>query len=216
MSYQNGEQKRQQKKNKGELIEKREKNVKHFINEDLSYQAVTYPQAVHFLKDGKYEDVDNTLEEKTDEDNQQVLENKNNNFKVKVAKNSKSKKLVKINKDKYDLSWGVDKVNVADDISKLTSQELQDSLNDSSVINLAGKKKEILDKLPTEKKKFLLPNVSSEVRFENIKDGIDLEYQIKAEKVKENIVLKKPVNDFSISFNYNSKTLVPELAQINQ
>lgn len=43
----------------GEVIEKRDKNVKYFLNEDMSYTAVICPSAVHYLEDGKLTDINN-------------------------------------------------------------------------------------------------------------------------------------------------------------
>ena len=49
-----------------EAVEKREESVKHFLKEDGTYQAVMYKTPVHYYKDGKWEDIDNSLNEKQD------------------------------------------------------------------------------------------------------------------------------------------------------
>jgi len=47
---------------KYELIDKREKNIKHFRIKDNEYRAVEYFKAVHYLdNNGKWEEIDNTL-----------------------------------------------------------------------------------------------------------------------------------------------------------
>lgn len=38
----------------GELTDKREKNVKHFLKDDMTYEAAVYPSAVHYFDDGKW------------------------------------------------------------------------------------------------------------------------------------------------------------------
>jgi hypothetical protein len=91
----------------GEVLEKREKNVKHFLNEDMSYTAAVYPTAVHYLENGKLVDIDNRLTEGVDETSVPVLENKKNAYKVKIAKNSNASKLVSIKKDQYEISWNL-------------------------------------------------------------------------------------------------------------
>lgn len=78
----------------GELTEKREQNVKHFLKDNLTYEADIYPFAVHYFEDGKWKDIDNTLVDNKDEENNDVLENVHNDFKIKIAKNSQSNKLV--------------------------------------------------------------------------------------------------------------------------
>ena len=45
----------------GELKDKRSKDTKHFRMSDGSIKACVYPQNVHYLKNGIYEDIDNTL-----------------------------------------------------------------------------------------------------------------------------------------------------------
>ncbi|MEQ8153732.1 MAG: DNRLRE domain-containing protein, partial [Clostridiaceae bacterium] len=53
----------------GELKEKREENVKYFLLDDGTYQAVEYKEPVHYMADGKWEDIDNTLVETTGDEN---------------------------------------------------------------------------------------------------------------------------------------------------
>ena len=45
----------------GELIEKRSNDTKHFRMSDGSIKACVYPHDVHYLKNGNFEDIDNTL-----------------------------------------------------------------------------------------------------------------------------------------------------------
>jgi hypothetical protein len=92
----------------GEVIEKRDKNVKYFLNEDMSYTAVICPSAVHYLEDGKLTDINNSLSDGVDESNAPVLENRKNSCKVKIAKSSNTSKLVTIRKDQYEIAWSLD------------------------------------------------------------------------------------------------------------
>lgn len=80
----------------GEVTEKRDRSTKHFMKDDMSYEAVIYPMPVHYKKDGKWTDIDNSLVSKKDEQNTDVLENVENDYKVKLAKSTSSKKLVQI------------------------------------------------------------------------------------------------------------------------
>ena len=45
-----------------EIRERRDENTKYFEMSDGTVKACIYPQAVHYLKDGVYEEIDNTLE----------------------------------------------------------------------------------------------------------------------------------------------------------
>ena len=81
-----------------EVVEKREKNVKTFQLDDYSFQAAIFPEAVHYLKDGKWEDIDDSMVDATDEDKNNVYENKENSYKIKIAKKASANKLVRIQK----------------------------------------------------------------------------------------------------------------------
>lgn len=74
-----------------ELIGKRRAREKHFLKENGIITANVYDEDIHFLKDGKYEEIDNTLIEENG-----YLVNKNNAYKVYFAKKSKDE-LMKIN-----------------------------------------------------------------------------------------------------------------------
>jgi len=91
-----------------EVIELRERNIKHFRKDDKSFEAVVYASPVHFMKDGKWEQIDNTLVDAVDENKDNVLENKSNDFKVKIASKSDAKNLIRIQKEHYELSWGLE------------------------------------------------------------------------------------------------------------
>lgn len=51
---------------KKELKNLRKRNEKHFLNEDGTIEAILYNDNVHYLKDGEYEEINNTLIEKND------------------------------------------------------------------------------------------------------------------------------------------------------
>ena len=60
-----------------EIIDLRKKREKHFENKDGTITAYMYDYDIHFLKNNKYEEIDNTLIEKANH-----YENKNNDLKV--------------------------------------------------------------------------------------------------------------------------------------
>jgi hypothetical protein len=61
------------------------KNVKYFFIEDGTFDIAVYSTSVHYNKDGKWTDIDNTLLETKDSENNDVLVNKENDLKVKIA-----------------------------------------------------------------------------------------------------------------------------------
>ncbi len=85
--------------NQIELIEKRKPREKHFLQEDGTIRAEVYAQDVHYLKNGKYEEIDNTLVRNND-----VLVNKGNSYKVEYNDNISSS-LMKISKDSHYIDF---------------------------------------------------------------------------------------------------------------
>lgn len=56
-----------------EVVEKREQNTKYFLRDDMSYEAVVYPQPVHYLENGQWKDIDNSqVETSSDADEPEV------------------------------------------------------------------------------------------------------------------------------------------------
>lgn len=204
--------KQQKKEGKivGEAVEKREKNVKHFLKDDLTSEAVIYNAPVHYLENGKWKDINNSLLDKKDEENNDVLENKENDFKVKIAKNIKSKKLVTIQKDKYEIQWGIDKLKKVNE--KDRANEGITELSDSQA-KVKAKDTESLKSLPENEQKKTIQNITSTIDFSNIYPDIDLQYSILANAIKENIIINKKVDNPIFTFNINVKNLVPKVQE---
>ncbi len=76
-----------------ELIEKRGKKEKHFLQKDGTIVAKMYSNDIHYFKDGKFEEIDNTLIKK---DN--YFCNSSNNFKVYYNEHS-SNTIVRMEKE---------------------------------------------------------------------------------------------------------------------
>lgn len=102
-----------------ELEEERNENTKHFLMSDQTVKAVVYSEPVHYEENGKWLDIDNSLEyeKETSDDDFNGYKTKNGDFDVKFAKNANSSKLITISKDKYSLSWNL--LNKAKAISGL-------------------------------------------------------------------------------------------------
>ncbi|QAA33773.1 hypothetical protein [Clostridium manihotivorum] len=132
-----------------EITDKREKNVKYFLKEDKTYQAVVYPVPVHYLENGKWKDINNNLSDKKDEENGDILQNNSNEYSVKISKNTKAKKLVRIQKGQYEVSWNFKDANKT---SKLVS----------AAKGTVGKA------LTKDDKKKVLDGISSQIEFNDI------------------------------------------------
>lgn len=131
-----------------ELKNLRQRREKHFLQENGEIVAVMYNDDIHFKKNGKYEEIDNTIIKENE-----YYTNTNNEYKVYFKDNS-SKELMKIEEDNH---------------------YLEINLLDSN--NVPIKKEENVSKL------------TDSVKYENILNGIDLEYKVLPTKVKENIII---------------------------
>ena len=88
-----------------EIVEKRGLREKHFLQENGEIIAKIYSDDIHYLKDGKYEEIDNTLIEENES-----YTNKQNSFKVFLNKNT-SKSIVKMEKSNHYLDIKLKKEN---------------------------------------------------------------------------------------------------------
>ena len=175
----------------GEAVEKRDKYTKHFIKDDLTYEAAVYPIAVHYTENGSWKDIDNSLTDSVDESNDPVLENKNNDIKVKFAKNSNSNKLVSIKKDEYKLSWN-----------------LKDALKTNAVVDSPNN-----DAIASDQKDNItsLKNLTSSLTYKGIQTDVDLQYILLPEEIKENIILSKSPSQNSFIFELDAGKLEGQL-----
>jgi len=192
-----------------EVVEKRERAIKHFLKQDNSFEAVIYPYSVHYNNDGKWEDIDNSLVESTDEDNNNVLENKNNSYKVKFGNKIDSNKLVSIKKDKYEIYWNVINDLIQSEANESTDKKEEtkfyDNLNKNSEIKIIEKGLDKLKNLSENEKKITLTKVDSKVIFKNIYNNVDLTYDVEPDKFKETIISNEKTNNFEFRFNLYAK-----------
>jgi len=176
----------------GELAEKREQNVKHFLRDDFTYEAAVYPVSVHFKENEQWQDIDNTLERQMSEDGTSVYTNKKNSYSVKIAESAKAAKLVRIEKDGYELAWGLDRAGTAVAKTSLSSVPAGLSANDQ---------------------RKALPKLSSQVEFKNVAPGVDLRYFVEPEEVKEYIVLNQKIANPTFTFTVTTKGLTAKLQE---
>ncbi len=151
----------------------REENVKHFKLSNGTTKAVIYPGAVHYKDaNGNWIDIDNAL---TLNGSEYSTSNKS---KIKFATKSGSNCLISIKDGEYKIDFtplNTNKVNVAiENPQKSNSRKFEDLSRLNSLVSMAT--------------------------YANIYDGIDLEYILAGNNVKENIIVKEKQDSYTFAF----------------
>lgn len=100
-----------------ELVEKRKPREKHFLQEDGTIVATIFDKDIHYLDNGKYEEIDNQLIKEGD-----YYINKKNAYKVKFA-DKDSDELMKLEVDNYFLNMSFIRKKI-DSISKNSNMQI--------------------------------------------------------------------------------------------
>lgn len=148
-----------------EITEKREPDTKYFLMSDRSIKACVYPQTVHYLHNGSYEEIDNRLEYKTDVNANGYYENKANSFKVKLP-------------EKYK-----DQYTEFSDQNGYVKFRLVGAQNRKMIHNSA--------KIPDDSDKTIAQNVNSRAEYGAVQENVDIQYDVVGDRLKETIILNK-------------------------
>lgn len=107
-----------------ELIGKRKLREKHFLQKDGTIRAEIYPVDIHYLKNGKYEEIDNTLVKRKG-----YYKNKGNDYQVEFKEDYKDS-LMKMKKDKHYIDFKLESSNINN--VKLKKKKLSKTVVDVS------------------------------------------------------------------------------------
>ena len=160
------------------MTDQRTADTKTFLKADGSYVAVLYGDVVHYLDNGKYIDIDNTLS--YDESSQSYSTNANS-FKVEFPETVEKDNSVRLSQGDYLISWSL----CESDNASIAYQESIEKSDDPKT----------------------LTKTTQAVQYERIMDGVSVEYLVTGSQLKENIILDRYVKDFSLSFNYSLTNL---------
>lgn len=169
-----------------EITEKREKDKKVFLMSDGTYKASVYEQPVHYKKDEKWIEYDNTLSEVDSEENHgdKDLVNKASDVKIYLSKKTNGKKFVRVEKDGHKISWNYVDANKV--TAEITEQEVD---NDETT----------------------LENVSSQAVYKEVYKKTDFIYILDSQTIKENIVLNDASAPHEFEIEYKANGLNPVL-----
>ena len=112
----------------GEDVSKRTLNEKTFLMSDGSKMVTMYSTNIHYEKNGKLEEIDNSLIE-----NNEKIQNREGPYSIEYAKSiSKNSEIATIKKENYELKWQIveNEKNTEED-----NIENEDSLNDRELMS---------------------------------------------------------------------------------
>ena len=178
-----------------EVEELREENVKHFEMPDGTFKAIVYSEPVHRKDaDGKWQDIDNTLSSEK--------ENGNTNYssfdgRIKFSKNIKNAngKILELSENGYKISFSLIDENI-----KSTSADVKNHKGKKTP-TIFDSEREKLDKLQS------VDNLTK-ISYNNIKKGIDIEYEIYANNIKESIIVNSKQSDYVYKFELKLNKLL--------
>lgn len=184
-----------------EDVSKRGEYEKHFICEDGSYIAATYPYAVHEKdENGEWVDIDNSLAFKNNR-----IENQSAVNGVSFApKAATAGQLARLEKDGHTLEWSltgnivkptaqIRPTGLVGPLPAFEAEEMALNATAEAEIEPEEEAKEPLTVEEANEEKMRLPNLTSSVLYEDAMcEGIDVRYTVIPGKVKEDIILNQP------------------------
>ena len=179
-----------------EIESRREENVKHFQLEDGSVQAVVYGSVVH-RKDsfGLWQDIDNRLFLNAEKGNYETTDGT-----ISFSSDSSSNSLYTLIDGQYAITVGLQSASVQNAEAEIINHP--DRLQ--TVSQFTGS-----DKLEALKR----INNTSTVKYRDVLQNVDLEYNISGNDIKENIVLKQSGAAHQYVFSIHTKGLEPNLCE---
>lgn len=177
---------------------KRSENEKHFKLEDGSFVIAQYPDAVHYEdENGNWIDIDNTLiaEEAADANDFDGYTNKDNDFNVKLAEDGKDQ-LLRIEEDDFSISMKLDEEDTTQSIIAVENNDSVATVTDDMSVEEKNEQVMQLDKL------------TSKAEYSDILPGVDIEYTVQSNGIKEYIVVNERQDEYEFSFELELGNLV--------
>ena len=218
---------------KKEIISKRGEYEKHFLCNDGSYIAATYPEQVNYKDDnGNWIEIDNTLTKSNGR-----IKNKNQELKVSFSDNATDVEMIELSYNNIDFSWSLlfnnkgknifekssgiditDNVSLTDDLSVENYLEI----DYNEVAEKPNTSKAVID-VNTDVKSFDTENlilaadkVESKLTYKSVySDNVDASYTVLPNRVKENIILTEKTDLQNYSMNIKCEDLIPTITDDN-
>ena len=171
-----------------EVIELREENAKHFRLEDGSYVAAQYKYPIHYTdENGQLTDIDNRLIDSGSEFS-------TNNSRVKfIKKITGNGNIFTLHDNNTKITMGLVGAE-----KKTEGVVTKTNNSDDAIESVIGKMTN-------------LENLSSAIVYEDIIDGVDIEYIVHSMNIKENLIVKEKQDNYSYTFTLELNNLTATL-----
>ena len=168
-----------------EVKEKRDEHTKVYKKNDGSYTAIKTEDALHYLDDGVWEEINNSMTL-----NGNLYTNLDNLFNVEFPANIDSNENLIVEKDGYELSFSVDNI---EESSAVVENNIAVSDTNIPVVDEA------------------ISQTQSSVTYNDIAEDTNLQYIVTPNSIKENIIVsdKESVKD-TYAFTFETNELVAE------
>ena len=163
----------------GEDVTMRTPATKHIVVKDKdgkeSFVEMKYDSAVHYIDNGAWRDIDNTLKATRKTNGKEYFETTSNILKTAFTKRSGSDGLFEVSYEDITMKW--------------------------TLLGADGSEAEVSDSTTLRSSKIAdnVKNVSS-IRYQNIKPDTDINYTVKGVKIKEDIIVHSAQDSYEYKF----------------
>ncbi len=207
-----------------EDIAAREERVKCYSNTDGSHFAAVYSDPIHYQDDnGAWKEIDNTLSlVSSSTGNLSVMglhlpteyyQNTSNSFRVQLPKNLTIDSTIRVQHEEYSIGFRMCDIDANAMVrAQVAVSEEPNAKRDALVAEANSKanagdgraQQELLKEAAV-----LVANQSSSLKYSSVLDYTDLEYCINGQELKESIILERPTDKKSYSFELFYSDLTP-------
>ncbi len=146
-----------------EVKEKRDEHTKVYKKSDGSYTAIKTEDSLHYLNDGEWEEINNSMILEGD-----FYTNSENLFNVEFPESIDSNESLTVENDGYELSFNVDDISQS---SAVIENNIVGSNTDISVADEA------------------ISQTQSSITYNDVAENTDLQYIVTPNSIKENIIV---------------------------
>ena len=185
-----------------EVEQERSAYSKIFRKTDGTYTALIADEPLHYLKDGVWEEIDNTLEQQTEKE-KEFFENTENYFQASFPSELTNNEAISITNQGYTLSFSLNRSFKKSAKAKIKTKTKEE--------------KKLQKNISEAQKRSNLSKIQSSITYQDMQSDLDLEYTVLPRSVKENIILKKePKSDVIYEYTIRSPKLKAKLSDTGE